>query len=624
MIMPRASGQLLMPVNPLFVWTSLIVAFVLNIVPLGRVPAMPDFLALVLVFWNVHQSRRVGVGVAFAFGLLMDVHSGAVLGQHALAYTLLSFFAVTIHRRLLWFTVPSQAVQILPLFLAAQAVSLVVADDRRRHVSRLAADPRACRPGDALAGRDLAVARAAAARPRSGREPAAMRRSAAADARAARAPGRPKPGRAPLGGRAPYPAAGGSIDRVAQHRARALALSAAHRRGGAVRAVRLRPARGAPGLPAGRQARRALDPGREQPHLGGPDPAQPRPDPRSQRRRPGQQLLGLHARDRALEGRRPRRDDRPAGRDRRDPAARPAPLQAPARGGTQPRVAADPHAPERRGGRPLYRAALPLRRRRDQGAAVSQLSARRGRQPPDRLHRPHQPGREEADGGRLDRGRARQLPRHRVHRQARRRAELRERAARLDRLRGGRDQRQRARGAAAALESGDAGQRDRDVDRHPPAGDGRRAVRRPARRAGRDRSEERRGARLRQQAEFRPEPVRRRHRRRELEGAQRVARQAAAEPGAARHLSAGLDLQAVHGAGRADARQAHAAADDLRPGLLQFRQPSLSRRQGRRPRHGRHVQVDRPVLRYVLLHARRRPRRRRDPRLHGPARPRPD
>ena len=74
----------------------------------------------------MHQSRRIGVGIAFFFGLIMDVHSGAVLGQHALAYTLLSFFAVTIHRRLLWFTVPSQAVQILPLFLAAQAVSLVV------------------------------------------------------------------------------------------------------------------------------------------------------------------------------------------------------------------------------------------------------------------------------------------------------------------------------------------------------------------------------------------------------------------------------------------------------------------------------------------------------------------
>ena len=126
MIMPRASDQLLMPVNPIFVWSTLIVAFLLNVLPLGRAPAMPDFLALVLVFWNVHESRRVGIGAAFVFGLLMDVHSGAVLGQHALAYTLLSFFAVTIHRRLLWFTVPSQAMQILPLFVGAQAASMLV------------------------------------------------------------------------------------------------------------------------------------------------------------------------------------------------------------------------------------------------------------------------------------------------------------------------------------------------------------------------------------------------------------------------------------------------------------------------------------------------------------------
>jgi len=126
MIMPRSADQLLMPVNPLFVWFTLLVAFALNIVPIGRVPALPDFLALVLVFWNVHQSRRIGVGVAFFFGLLMDVHSGAVLGQHALAYTLLSFFAITVHRRLLWFAVPAQALQILPLFLAAHAVALLV------------------------------------------------------------------------------------------------------------------------------------------------------------------------------------------------------------------------------------------------------------------------------------------------------------------------------------------------------------------------------------------------------------------------------------------------------------------------------------------------------------------
>ena len=115
---------------------------------------MPDLLALVLVFWNVHQPRRVGVGVAFVFGLLMDVHDGAVLGQHALAYTLLSFFAITIHRRLLWFTVPSQAVQILPLFVAAHAVSLRRAHARRRHVPGLGAAARAGVRGAAVAGRD--------------------------------------------------------------------------------------------------------------------------------------------------------------------------------------------------------------------------------------------------------------------------------------------------------------------------------------------------------------------------------------------------------------------------------------------------------------------------------------
>ena len=124
-MMPRGN-ELLMPVNPVFIWVSLLLAMALNILPWGRWPGVPDFLAVTVVFWNVHQPRRVGVGAAFVFGLIMDVHQGALLGQHALSYTLLSFFAITVHRRLLWFTVGSQAVQIVPLFVAAHAVSLLV------------------------------------------------------------------------------------------------------------------------------------------------------------------------------------------------------------------------------------------------------------------------------------------------------------------------------------------------------------------------------------------------------------------------------------------------------------------------------------------------------------------
>jgi rod shape-determining protein MreD len=48
------------------------------------------------------------------------------LGQHALSYTVLSFLAIAVHRRLLWFSVPSQAMQVLPLFAVAHVIEFVL------------------------------------------------------------------------------------------------------------------------------------------------------------------------------------------------------------------------------------------------------------------------------------------------------------------------------------------------------------------------------------------------------------------------------------------------------------------------------------------------------------------
>jgi rod shape-determining protein MreD len=67
----------------------------------------------------------VGIGAAFVFGLCMDVHQSSMLGQHALSYTTLGFFAITIHRRLLWYPVASQALQVLPLFALSQLIEVV-------------------------------------------------------------------------------------------------------------------------------------------------------------------------------------------------------------------------------------------------------------------------------------------------------------------------------------------------------------------------------------------------------------------------------------------------------------------------------------------------------------------
>ena len=126
----RPGQQLLLPANPLFIGSTLMLALLLNMLQnmglWGRAAWVPDVLALVLVFWSIHQPQRVGIGVAFVYGLFMDVHQSGLLGAHALAYTVLCFLAIAIHRRLLWFSVPSQALQVFPLFAAAHAIELAL------------------------------------------------------------------------------------------------------------------------------------------------------------------------------------------------------------------------------------------------------------------------------------------------------------------------------------------------------------------------------------------------------------------------------------------------------------------------------------------------------------------
>lgn len=141
MIMPR--GQpLLLPAKPAFIWASLVAALALvmvqNMVFWGRAAWSPDVMAVVLVFWAVHQPLRVGVGTAFFLGLVIDVHQGSLLGQHALTYTGLCFLAVGIHRRLQWFSLGKQMLQLLPLFVAAHLLTLAlrsVAGDALPHWS---------------------------------------------------------------------------------------------------------------------------------------------------------------------------------------------------------------------------------------------------------------------------------------------------------------------------------------------------------------------------------------------------------------------------------------------------------------------------------------------------------
>ena len=125
-MMAGRPNYILLPVSPLFIAFSLTCAFMLNLLPWGRWVGAPDFVALVLVFWGIHQPRKVGIGIAFCMGLLMDVHDATLLGENALAYTLLSYLAIMIHRRVLWFPLVTQAMHVFPLLLLTQAIQVMV------------------------------------------------------------------------------------------------------------------------------------------------------------------------------------------------------------------------------------------------------------------------------------------------------------------------------------------------------------------------------------------------------------------------------------------------------------------------------------------------------------------
>ena len=90
---------------------SFALAFGLTILPLPEWGAIwrPAWVALVLIYWCFALPQRVGVFVGWFSGLLLDVLSGTLLGQHALGLALIAFSAHRLHQR----------VRVLPLWQQA-------------------------------------------------------------------------------------------------------------------------------------------------------------------------------------------------------------------------------------------------------------------------------------------------------------------------------------------------------------------------------------------------------------------------------------------------------------------------------------------------------------------------
>lgn len=117
---------ILLPVRIGTIVISFLAALLLDFLPWKNPTLVPDFVALTLTFWCVRQPRLVGLGIGWLLGLLMDTGNGVLLGQHALAYSLLAFAAISLSRRILWFTWLHQAMHVAVLLVGAKSVEVLV------------------------------------------------------------------------------------------------------------------------------------------------------------------------------------------------------------------------------------------------------------------------------------------------------------------------------------------------------------------------------------------------------------------------------------------------------------------------------------------------------------------
>jgi len=120
--------EILLPVRPAFIAFTLLAALLLNFLPWSGAALWikPDFLAVTLLYWCIHQPRRLGFAAAWLLGLATDVGNANLFGQHALAYTLLVYAGITLHRRVLRFGMAHRVLHVFPLLLVAQITILLV------------------------------------------------------------------------------------------------------------------------------------------------------------------------------------------------------------------------------------------------------------------------------------------------------------------------------------------------------------------------------------------------------------------------------------------------------------------------------------------------------------------
>ncbi len=104
------------------VLVTAVLALILTVVPLPTAVSWlrPDWLLIMVIYWSLVSPRIAGLMFAWLCGLLIDVTTGTVLGEHALAFLLVGFLTHRLQLRMRIFPIWQQASTVLILLMLYQ------------------------------------------------------------------------------------------------------------------------------------------------------------------------------------------------------------------------------------------------------------------------------------------------------------------------------------------------------------------------------------------------------------------------------------------------------------------------------------------------------------------------
>lgn len=114
--------------NIVSIYFTLLIALLCQLFPwVGQgVIFRPDFMLVVLLYWLLRAPGMCNVGTAWIAGLLVDLATGSLLGQHALSFTITAFVALSYQRRLVLFNTWQLAGYVIALLTLARMLMLLL------------------------------------------------------------------------------------------------------------------------------------------------------------------------------------------------------------------------------------------------------------------------------------------------------------------------------------------------------------------------------------------------------------------------------------------------------------------------------------------------------------------